>query len=64
MRKYQIQLGGAVCVPQSCSPQKIRSFVNEYLANADLKLSDNHPLSEWCMTNEKPPLEIIDWICL
>lgn len=64
MRKYRLQLGGAICVPDTCSPDKIRTFTNKFLKNADLKLTDSHSLSGWCVKYEKPPLEIIDWICM
>lgn len=64
MRKYDIVLDGAVCVPDTCSTEKARVFINDYLANADLQLFESHSLTDWCMTDEKPPLEVIDWICM
>jgi hypothetical protein len=64
MREYDIQLGGAICVPKSCSSEKIQIFINEYLQNANLQLVEGHSLSYWCMTDKKPALEIIDWFCM
>lgn len=64
MRKRQLRLGGGVCLPATCSPSRIRTFVNQFLESADLQVTNDYDQSEWCLTNDSPPLEAIDVVCM
>ena len=65
LRDRNLRLGGAVCLPSSCSTTKIRQYVNEtVLAAADLIITNDYDQSMFCSTNEPIPFEIIDIIAM
>lgn len=64
MRKQQMRLGGGVCLPTTCSPSRIKSFVNDFLATADLQVTNDYDQSEWCRTKDSPALKTIDIVCM
>lgn len=61
MRENRLQLTGSVCMPSSCSFQKILTFVNRILNVADLEMRSDREANA-CTTGETPKFEIIDWI--
>ncbi|CAG9801151.1 unnamed protein product [Chironomus riparius] len=65
LRERNLRLGGAVCMPASCSTTKIRQFVNEtVLASADLVITNDYDQSMFCSTNEPIPFETIDIVAI
>lgn len=63
-RERQLRLGGAVCLPSTCSTPRIQSFVNDFLQSADLHVTSDYDQSQWCATNEPKDLETIDIVCV
>ena len=52
-------------MPASCSPTKVRQFVNEtVLASADLVITNDYDQSMFCSTNEPIPFETIDIVAM
>lgn len=68
LRERNSRLGRSVCVPALCSTAKVRNFVAEFLASADLILTNDYDQSMFCRTNEPQPLETLDiiamWVCV
>ena len=65
IRDRNLRLGGAVCLPASCSTTKIRQYVNEtVLASADLIITNDYDQSRFCSTNDPIPFETIDIVVM
>lgn len=64
LRARNLRLGGGYCLPASCSTKNIRNFIGEFLAPADLVLTNDYDQSMFCRTNDTIPLETIDIITM
>ena len=64
LRDKNLRLGRAVCVPATCSTTKMQSFVGEFIASADLIVTNDYDQSIFCHTSELPALETIDIVAL
>ena len=63
-REKQLRLGAGVCMPSSCSSEKIQSFVGKILKYADLQILGSYNQTKWCVTSEEQPYSSQDLFCM
>lgn len=64
LRDKNARLGGGVCLPATCSTTKVRSFVSDFIASADLIVTNDYDQSIFCHTSDPKPLETLDIIAM
>lgn len=64
MREKHLRLGAGVCLPSTCSAQRVQSFVNDFLESADLQITNDYDQSQWCLTNDSEDFKTIDIVCM
>lgn len=61
-KNLQRSFGAAICMPASCSPEKIRHFVTQKLTGNDLILADDYDQNDYCKTGKLREKAKLVWI--
>lgn len=64
IKQRNLRLGGGICVPSTCSSEKVQSFANEILSQADLLVTKDYDQSMFCSTNDAKDFRTIDIIAM
>ena len=64
VKNKNLRIGGGYCVPAVCSNEKTRTFIGNYLGNANLVVTDDYDQSIFCRTSDPKAFEVIDVVAL